>query len=151
MNQWSRRRKRIILSIVVFVLIVVIGVPVFFLFYRTPTCFDDKQNGNEVGIDCGGSCQLLCRAESLPLVLKGDPRILKVQDNTFEVVALIENSNTSGEISQAGYVVKLYSLGSTIPVKIIEGESYIPKASTFAIFEGPFALEAGVTPSRAIL
>lgn len=151
MNQWSRRRKRIILSIIVFVLVVVIGAPVFFLFYRAPTCFDNSQNGDEKGVDCGGSCQLLCTTESLPLVFKGDPRVLKIADNTFEVVALIENTNISGEISRAGYAIKLYDLKSVIPIRIIEGEIYVPKASTFAIFEGPFILEAEVTPARAVL
>ena len=98
MNQWSRNRKKIIFAIIVFVLVVLIGAPLFFLFYRAPTCSDKKQNGDETGVDCGGSCQLLCTAESLPLILKGDPRVLAVKDNAFEIVALIENSNTNGEI-----------------------------------------------------
>lgn len=151
MNQWSRRRKRIILSIIVFILVVLIGAPIFFLFYRAPTCFDGKQNGDEVGADCGGSCQLLCTAESLPLILKGDPRILKVRDNTFEIVALVENPNTSGEIYRADYTFKLYDALSAIPLKVMEGETYVPKGATFAVFEGPFNLEEGVTPVRAVL
>ena len=149
MNQWSRRRKRIILALIFFILIVLVGLPIFFLFYRAPTCFDNKWNGNETGIDCGGSCQLLCTTESLPLILKGDPRVLKVKDNTFELVALIENSNINGEVYRAGYTFKLYNSSASIPIKVFEGETYIPKGSTFSIFEGPFVLEEGVTPTRA--
>ena len=89
MNQWSRTRKRIVLVIVLFALSVLIGVPVFFLFYEKPTCFDKERNGDEAGVDCGGSCQLLCAAESLPLLLKGDPRIISVAPELFEVVASI--------------------------------------------------------------
>ena len=148
MNQWSRRRKRIILALILFVLIVLIGLPIFFLLYRSPTCFDKKQNGNETGVNCGGTWQPLCTAESLPLTLQGDPRVLKVQDNTFELVAVIENSNVSGEIYRAGYVFKIYSLSSSIPIKVVEGETFVPKGATFAIFEGPFVLEEGVNPSR---
>lgn len=151
MNQWSIQRKRIIFSIVVLTLVVLIGLPLFFLFYRAPTCFDGKQNGNETGLDCGGSCQLLCTAQSLPLILKGDPRVLKIADNTFEIVALIENPNASGEVYRAGYIFKLYSASSTIPLKVVEGETYIPRGVAFAIFEGPFILEAGVVPTRVIL
>src|SRR3989344_7966424 len=98
MNQWSIRRKRIILSIIVLAIVVFVGAPIFLLFYRAPTCFDGKWNGDETGIDCGRSCQLLCTAESLPLLLKGDPRVFKIADNIFEIVALIENPNTNGEI-----------------------------------------------------
>ncbi len=151
MNQWSRRRKRIILSIVVFILVFLIGAPIFFLLYRSPTCFDGKQNGGETGIDCGGSCQLLCTALSLPLILKGDPQVLRVQDNTFEIVAIIENPNISGEIYRAGYTFKLYDATSAIPLRAVEGEIYVPKGATFAIFEGPLILEEGVVPTRATL
>ena len=149
MNQWSLRRKRIILAIVVLILLVFIGIPTFFLFYKDSTCFDSKQNGDETGVDCGGSCQLLCTIESLPLILKGDPRVLNVTGNIFEVVALVENPNTSGEIYRAKYIFKLYDASSVIPIKIIEGETYVPKSTTFAVFEGPFSIETGIVPTRA--
>lgn len=151
MNQWSRNRKRIIFSIVVFAAIVLIGLPVFFLFYRAPTCFDGKHNRDETGIDCGGSCQLLCRAESLPILSQGDPRILTIASSTYEVVAFLENPNTSAEIYRAGYIFRLYDSSSSIPVKVIEGETFVPHGATFAIFEGPFNLEKGIVPSRATL
>src|SRR3989344_2037790 len=149
MNQWSVRRKRIILSIIILGLAVLIGAPLFFLFYRTPTCFDNKHNGDELGVDCGGSCQLLCRAESLPLILRGDPQVLEVRDNTFEVVALVENPNTSAEIYRAGYIFKIYDAPSLVPLRVVEGETYVPRGATFAIFEGPFDLGEGVVPTRA--
>lgn len=149
MNQWSIRRKRIVLSIVISALVIFIGVPVFLIFYQAPTCFDNKQNGDETGVDCGGSCQLLCRAESLPLILKSDPRVLKITDNTYESVALVENPNTNGEIYRAGYVFKLYDASQIAPVKIIEGETYIPRNTTFVIYEGPFVAEGGMIPTRA--
>ncbi len=151
MNQWSRNRKRIIFLIVLFGLIILIGLPIFFLFYRAPTCFDNKLNGDERGVDCGGSCQLLCKAESLPIILKGDPRVLTVATSTYEVVALLENPNSTAEIYKAGYTFKIYDARSAIPVKVIEGETYVPKGDTFAIFEGPFNLEEGILPVRAVL
>lgn len=149
MNDWSIRRKRIIFSIVFLSLVVLIGIPLFFLFYEKPTCSNLKQDGTETGVDCGGNCQLLCTTDSLPLILKGDPRILRVTDNTFEVVALIENPNGNGEVYRAGYTIKIYDASSAIPVKVIEGETHVPKGITFSIFEGPFNLEPGVVPIRA--
>jgi len=150
MNEWSKRRKRIIFSIIVTALVVLIGAPLFFLFYRAPTCFDGKHNGDETGIDCGGSCQLLCRAESLSPIIKGDPRILSLTNSSFEVVALIENPNVDAEIHRARYSIKLYARDSILPIKTIEGETYVPKGATFAIFEGPFAIDSGALPAKAV-
>ena len=149
MNEWSIRRKRLILSLVFVALVVLVGLPLLFLFYQAPNCFDGKQNGDETGLDCGGSCQLLCTAESLPLLLKGDPRIIKISDNTFEVLVLIENPNPFGEIYRAGYTIRLYDTLSSVPVKVIEGNTHVPKGMVFSIFEGPINLAPEIIPTRA--
>ncbi len=148
MNQWSIERKRIIFSIVAIALITLVGTPLFFWLYNKPTCFDTKQNGDETGIDCGGSCRLLCTAESLPLILNGDPRVLKISDKTFEVVVSVNNTNTFGEIYRAMYTFKVYGAQNIAPLKVIEGETFVPKGMTFAIFEGPFVLGEGIVPTR---
>ncbi len=83
MNDWSRMRKRLVLIILIVAIVVLIGVPLYFLFYKAPTCSDGLMNGDETGVDCGGSCQRLCTAESLPIVINGDPRVLTVAPNVF--------------------------------------------------------------------
>jgi len=133
-------------------LVFVVAIPTFVLIYKPPTCFDGKMNGDEAGIDCGGSCQLLCTARSLPLVSRGDPKVLKIAEEIFSAVALVENPNTSGEIYKASYIFKIYDDSlSSIPIKEIKGETFVPKSSTFAIYEGPFSLGEGASPSRATL
>ncbi len=149
MNSWSAKRKRFILSLVFVVLILLIGLPAFFFFYKSPTCFDGKQNGDETGVDCGGSCQLLCAVESLPIIQKGDAQILKVADSIYEVVALFENPNANAQIYRASYTIKLFSASSTAPIKIIEGEVFVPKNGIFAVFEKPFLLE-NESPNKAV-
>ena len=39
------------------------------VFYRAPTCNDRVQNGDEKGIDCGGSCKNLCTSDALTPVV----------------------------------------------------------------------------------
>jgi hypothetical protein len=146
MNQWSARRRAFVFFLVLLFLIVIIGLPVFFLFYKQPTCMDAKQNGDEAGVDCGGSCQLLCPAESLPLLSQGDPRVLEIADGIYEVVALFKNPNASAEVERARYVIKVYG-SEALPLQTIEAEAFIPKNSTFAVFEGPFELDG--EPVRA--
>ena len=150
MNQWSIQRKRIIFSIVVLTLVILIGVPMFFLFYRAPTCFDGKQNSDETGIDCGGSCQLLCTAQSLPLIQKGDPRVLDLGQGIYEIVAIVENPNVAAEILHARYTIKLFEALSPVPMRIIESEAFVPNNGIFVVFEGPIDM-GGRQPVRATL
>jgi hypothetical protein len=149
MNDWARTRKRIILSLLLTAVTLLIIVPAVLLFYRAPTCSDGKLNGDEKGIDCGGSCQRLCTAESLPMVMKGDPQILKIASSTYEVVALVDNPNASAEILHAYYSFKLYTRGNPTPIKTITGQTYVPSGGDFTIFEGPFVLTE--LPSTVVL
>ncbi|MBI1974643.1 MAG: hypothetical protein HYS51_02245 [Candidatus Zambryskibacteria bacterium] len=150
MNKWSRRRKRIIVSLIFIGFIILVAIPAYLIFYKPPTCFDNKKNKDETGIDCGGSCQLLCTAESLPLIIKGDPQVLKVKEGVYEVAALVENPNSNAEIYRAKYFIRLYGAQSIAPIKIIESETFVPRG-TFAIFEGPFTTPDGRIPLRATI
>jgi hypothetical protein len=138
MNEWSQRRKRIILSFIFGTLILLVGLPLFFFFYRTPTCSDNRKNGDETGIDCGGGCSKLCQADNLPIILKGDAQVVKVASTTYAVVIQAENPNVNSDILRAQYEFKLYDASSSVPIKLINGETYVPKAGKFAVFEGPF-------------
>lgn len=149
MNQWSERRRRIIFLLTLLAVVVLIGVPAFFFFHKTPTCTDGQKNGDEAGVDCGGSCKLLCKAEAIPILMKGDPRVLKVSTSTYEVVIRAENPNVSAKINRAGYVLKIYEASSSVPLKIINGVTFVPKGSNFVVFEGPFVFTDTI-PARAI-
>ncbi len=151
MNSWSRNRKRIILGIVILALLVLVGGPAYLIFHQTPTCSDGVKNGDETGIDCGGSCRKLCTVESLPLIIKGDPRVIRVRGNEYEVVAVLENSNLNAEIGRARYRFQIYSAESAVPIKTISGETFVPRGATFAIFEGPVDFTEVGVPARATL
>jgi hypothetical protein len=147
MNEWSRSRRRNALLIALAFLVVVIALPLYYFFNITPTCFDTKQNGDETGVDCGGSCTLICGSQALPLIMKGDARVLEIATSTYEVVAHVQNPNPSSKIMKARYTFTLYEASSSIPVKTVAGYVYVPKNTDFAVFEGPFNL-ADKMPSR---
>ncbi len=148
MNSWSINRKRFILALVIFILVVLVGGPVYLYFHKAPTCFDKKQNADETGVDCGGSCTLVCTTETLPLIMKGDPQVLRVATSTYEVVAYIQNPNVSAQVMLAPYTFKIYGSNSSVPLKTIQGQTFVPKNTSFGIFEGPFTL-SGDAPTRA--
>ncbi|MSR73124.1 VWA domain-containing protein [Candidatus Parcubacteria bacterium] len=133
MSSWSAKRKIIYLSIISAFLFVVIGVPSFFILYQKPTCFDFKKNGDELGLDCGGSCQLLCSFEATdPGVLWS--RSFKVVPGIYSAVAYIQNHNISSESINVPYIFKLYDNKNTL-LATREGVAYIPQNKIFAVFE----------------
>jgi hypothetical protein len=147
MNQWSINRKRFILALIILILAVLVGAPIFLFFHKAPSCFDKLKNGDETGVDCGGSCSLVCTTDTLPLIMKGDPRVIRVATSTYEVVAYIQNPNVSADILNAPYTFNIYGANSPVPVKIITGETFVPKNASFGIFQGPFNI-VGAIPSR---
>ncbi|MBX4200484.1 hypothetical protein KW790_03470 [Candidatus Parcubacteria bacterium] len=148
MNSWASRRKFYISLVVTFFLTAFLGFPVYFFLHRTPTCLDNKQNGLETGIDCGGSCQKVCKSEALPILMKGDPRVFKLSNTTYAVALEVENPNTNSEIFRAGYTLRIYEKDNPTPLKIIEDSTFVPANSQFAIYFGPLSFSSS-TPSRA--
>lgn len=130
---WAQRRKLAYMSGLLSFLLVV-GLVVFLTSVeRTPTCFDNKKNGSETGIDCGGVCLNYCPDEL------SDPKIRWVR--SFEIspgvvhsVAYIEHNNNFSASERVGYTFKLYDdKGSLVTERA--GFTYIGPMGRSAIVE----------------
>lgn len=109
MATWASRRKLIYALILIGVLIVLVGLPLFKIFYKAPTCFDVRQNGNETGVDCGGSCRLLCQSAFIPPRIEwGGAKIEKVADGLYNAASYVVNPNISGAAVNVPYKISLY-------------------------------------------
>ena len=107
MSSWSQRRKFTYVSIILVVGVGLVAIPVFFFFYKAPTCFDGIQNGNEQGVDCGGSCQRLCASSFLSPDIAWT-RFEQVAPGLYNEAAYIINPNISGEARNVPYHIALY-------------------------------------------
>ncbi len=106
---WSSRRRFTYSSIAIIAVLVLIGVPVFALYYKAPTCSDGKMNGSETGVDCGGSCRRLCQDSFYPpRVAWGGARFEKLADGFYNASALIENKNINGAATNVPYRMSLF-------------------------------------------
>lgn len=134
MASWSTRRKYGYFTALVIVLVLFIGVPLFFLFYKEPTCSDGKMNGSERGIDCGGKCARLCPADfSANKILWSYS--MKIVPGVYNALAYIQNPNQGAEIKSLPYLFKLYDAeGVLITQKA--GSVYVPAGQKFVAFEG---------------
>lgn len=147
MSDWASRRKAIYFWSVVLILTAV-SFGIFWKFwYKAPTCFDGLQNGDETGIDCGGSCSLVCSAQAQAPIMRSDPRILKVIDNIYSIVAFIENHNVNFEAPRIPYKFKIYDDKNKLLYER-SGVTVFPKNKTIAIFEGNMLIP-NAEPKRA--
>lgn len=142
---WAGRRKIFYLIAALAIALFVVAVPTYLAVHRVPTCADGKQNGDEAGVDCGGSCSLLCSAEVAQPLVKWS-RVFPVAGSVYSAVAYIQNANLNSD-TVAKYDFKLYdSAGSLLATRT--GATYIPKNRIIAIFE-PNIDTQGKTPIRA--
>lgn len=107
MASWGTKRRNLIITI--FILMVSFSVLAigFFIFYQEPTCFDGKQNGDEEGIDCGGSCELLCNISTKDPIVHWR-RYFNVTEGVYNVVAYIENQNANAGARDVEYEFALF-------------------------------------------
>lgn len=133
MSSWSAKRKLVYAIMFFSFVIIVVGIPTFFLWYQKPTCFDGKKNGDEIGTDCGGSCRLLCSFEAIePDVLWS--RSFKVANGIYSSTAYVQNHNFNSEAVNTPYIFKIYDKTNSL-IATRTGNAYIPKNKIFAIFE----------------
>lgn len=130
---WSQRRKLIYISGIILFFLIVVVLPLAIHFYKAPTCFDGKQNQDELGVDCGGVCSLLCPAQYVPLNVLWS-RFSKVDEGDYNVLAYIENPNLDATANNLNYVFKLYDKNGVLLRERI-GQTFAPTNKIMAVFE----------------
>ena len=121
-----------IIGAISLVLIVLISVTAFAFMYRVPSCADQKQNQDEQGIDCGGSCAYLCTAQVTP-PLEVFTRALTLPSGRTDVIAYVQNPNKTAEAKAAPYTLELYSADALVLGRI-QGTVDLPAGSLVPIY-----------------
>lgn len=100
---------------------------------KVPSCTDGVKNGTETGIDCGGSCARACTSDSAPVSILWS-RVFKVVDRRYNAVAYLENHNSNLAVNKIKYRFR-FADANNIYIGKREGETFIPPATKFAVFE----------------
>jgi Mg-chelatase subunit ChlD len=119
----------------------------FSLIHETPTCFDEKKNGYESGIDCGGSCVRICAADLMaPEILWAQS--FKIADGQYNTVAYIDNRNQLAGTPNLSYTFELVSNGEVVATR--SGVVSLPPKTTYPLFEGRIFVDNGkpITETR---
>jgi hypothetical protein len=129
---WALRRQIFYVGILLGFFVVLGFLISYPYFHMAPTCFDNKQNGNETGIDCGGSCALSCAAE-LDKISVLWSRAFRVVPGRYNAVAYLENKNENTAVKKIHYQFR-FADKDNIYIGKREGDTFIPPAGRFAVF-----------------
>ena len=120
-----------------FILIIIFGAFGFLIAYpflnEEPTCMDGKQNGREIGVDCGGTCVRACIAEVDPVSVLWS-RAFRVVHGRYNAVAYLENHNQSTAVNKINYQFR-FADANNIYIGKRDGSAFIPPGGNFVIFE----------------
>ncbi len=145
MSSWAKRRRTIYVTTITIIVFGIIGVPVFLLLYKAPTCFDGVKNGDERNIDCGGSCQKLCQDEFLSPIV-GQPRFEELAPRLYNIATYIINPNIDGEAKNVPYHMYIYDAKGML-IKQIDGKVTLPPHRNTLAYQS--AINVGErTPAR---
>jgi len=130
---WSGRRQIFIAGLVAAFIVFLAFLVLFPILHKAPTCFDNKQNGTEVGIDCGGNCANFCSSQIEPLIVRWS-RAFNITGSTYSLMAYVENQNGSAILNNIPYEFRVYDNENKF-LAMRQGSTYVPPNGPFAIFE----------------
>lgn len=133
MSQWAAKRQlAIFIGLLAFFAIVAFMI-LWPRISKEPTCNDGKQNGEESGVDCGGSCLLMCTEDVSESVVLFS-RAFNVSGDVYNAVAEVENPNPELLGLSRPYEFRFYDKENQFITRVI-GFAYLAPNKTSFIFE----------------
>ncbi len=128
---WRTKRQIFYFGIFALIILALIAGLVWY-FWPAPTCTDNRKNGGEEEIDCGGPCTP-CLGEIKDLKISW-VKFFKNREGFYDVAALVENFNLYAGLASLKYQFKLYD-ANNILITIREGATFINPGEKQIIFE----------------
>lgn len=129
---WAARRRLYIGGGIAAAAAVVFGIALFLTLHKPAMCTDGIRNGGETGVDCGGPCPYLCAASVSAPTVRFVRQLSPVQGRT-DVIAYIDNPNSSAAVRAASYRIDLYGPDNVL-VASKTGTVDLPPHATTPIF-----------------
>lgn len=127
-------------SIYLLILLLIIGGIWFFYLKPAPSCTDNKQNQNEVGIDCGGSC-VPCEVKNLNLVTE-ELVIIPASETQATLLAKVRNPSQNFT-AEFYYKFELDKLISNPSAQGLSGKKILAPGETKFIVAPGLTVDAG--------
>ncbi len=133
LTTWALRRQILYIIVLILALSLLGYIIISPNFNKAPSCTDGIQNGNETGIDCGGSCINACIAQMDPVSVLWS-RAFQVVSGRYNAVAYLENHNKNTAVGKINYRFR-FADANNIYIGKREGSTSIPPSGKFVVFE----------------
>ncbi|MFZ2149540.1 MAG: hypothetical protein WAV15_00025 [Minisyncoccia bacterium] len=130
---WALKRQLFYIIVLVFFVSIFGFLIIYPTLSKAPSCSDLQQNGDEAGVDCGGSCARACVAQTDDISVQW-ARAFKVIPGRYNAVAYITNHNKKAAIQRINYRFR-FGDANNIYIGKREGTTYVPPGGNFAVFE----------------
>ena len=130
---WALKRQFFYVGVFILFLLVLGFLIISPYVNKIPSCTDNIQNGDEAGIDCGGSCAKVCSFQVDQISVLWS-RTFEVIPGRYNAVAYLENHNKNAAINKISYKFR-FADKNNIYIGKREGQAFIPPSGKFAIFE----------------
>lgn len=151
MSTWSNRRKSLYALIAIIVLIVLVGVPAWKAFYTAPSCVDGAKNGDEQGVDCGGSCTKLCSSAFLDIPSPSWVRFKEIAPRLYNAAAYIVNPNPKAGARGLSYSLSVLDKEG-LEIGRSTGKFNLPPGRNTLVFVGDLRItDTDQSPARMLL
>lgn len=138
---WSARRQLIVISIAVAALLMLAAFPVAVFLTQPETCSDGKQNQDETGVDCGGSCSAICEADVRSITVRW-ARAFPAGENTYDIAALVQNPNGGVGTDALAYTFELFD-EENVFITQITGVTHVGAGEEFVVLESSIVPGSG--------
>ncbi len=107
-TSWSTRHRWFYVSVIILIFTSLFLWKIWPVLYPEPTCFDNKQNDLERGVDCGGSCELVCKLDFVPLE-NIFSKAFKNGENKYDILVILENKNKNMAPKDLSVDIEVYN------------------------------------------
>lgn len=143
---WAAKRQLKYLSVFLGFFLLILFWILYPIIFKKPTCFDGKKNGDEIEIDCGGSCAKFCNSQIVnPIIVWS--RAFPVTNNVYNLAAYVQNQNRNAAVLEVNYEFRVYDDNNRL-IGRREGSAFIPPNQQFLVFEPRF--DSGETKVKSV-
>ncbi len=131
---WAAKRRSKIIFWFTLVVFILLSAYITITTYAPPSCHDGKRSKGEVGVDCGGVCDIMCSSQvSMPNIIW--VRSFEISDGLWTAIAYTENSNPQAYSPKERYKFSLYDRDNNL-ITEREGETFINENVVLPVLEG---------------
>jgi len=145
----NTQRKKIIIITIYLLIFFLIIFGLYYIFKPKPSCFDNIQNQNEKGIDCGGVCQKECNEIKAHNLIIGETGIVPSGIvGKYDFYAKVSNPNVAFGDKNLTYEIEFKDADGNTIVSQLGSSFVLPSEEKYIIQNN---IELSTIPTSGIL